>query len=87
MENAGTPVMLLKTLLRGQSIVYKGRLLVGRNILLRLAVKASFVSKEEEEEDCSQNTTGVGFNGSDSRNTDVNIVDRKMQRISMQKRY
>jgi len=73
MENAGTPVMLLKTLPRGQSIVYKGRLLVGRNILLRLAVKASFVSKEEE--DCSQNTTGVGFNESDSRNTDVNIVD------------
>lgn len=43
MENAGTPVMLLKALPRGQSIVYKGRLPVGSNILLGLAVRASSV--------------------------------------------
>lgn len=54
LENAGTPVMLLETLPRGQSIVYKGRLPGGRHILPGLAVKASLVS--EEEEDCSQNT-------------------------------
>lgn len=54
LENAGTPVMLLKTLPRGQSIVYKGRLLVGRHILPGFAVKASFVSKEEG--DFSQST-------------------------------
>lgn len=51
LENAGTPVMLLETLPRGQSIVYKDRFLVGRHILLGLAVKASFVGKEEEEEE------------------------------------
>jgi hypothetical protein len=49
LESAGTPVMLLKTLPRGQSIVYKGRLPVERNILLRLAVKASFVGQEEDD--------------------------------------
>ncbi len=64
--------MLLKTLPRGQSIVYKGRLPVERNILLRLAVKASFVGKEEE--DWSPKSTGVGLKEVESRNTDGNIV-------------
>jgi len=57
LESAGTPVMLLKTLPRGQSIVYKGRLPVERNIL-------SFVGKEEEEEDLKSEKHGGRVEGS-----------------------
>jgi len=70
--------MLLPTLPRGQSIVSKGRLPVERNILLGLAVTTSSVFNEKE--DCSQNTTGVGYNESDSKTTDVDTACLEVMR-------